>query len=67
MGERSGRRGSRAVVNRGWQLADYDWDPETGLAQLIYERVRDDTGEIQTRKTIKEQKTWHTPGLKMKI
>lgn len=23
----------------GWKLADYDWDPETGLARITYERA----------------------------
>lgn len=23
----------------GWALVDYDWDPNTGLAQLTYERT----------------------------
>lgn len=32
-----------------WSLEDYDWDPETGVATLIYERVREDTGETVTR------------------
>jgi hypothetical protein len=27
----------------GWELADYDWDPETGLATLTYERLCEDT------------------------
>ncbi len=39
----------------GWELADYDWDPETGLAKLTYERVRVDTGEIQEKIVTKVQ------------
>jgi hypothetical protein len=32
-----------------WELVEYDWDPETGVATLLYERVREDTGEVVTR------------------
>lgn len=39
----------------GWILDDYDWDPETGVATLTYERVRKDTGEIQTKTIMKAQ------------
>ncbi len=41
----------------GWELADYDWDPETGYAKLTYERLRTDTGEIQTKVRIHFQPT----------
>lgn len=54
-------------MNRGWQLVDYDWSPDTGLATLTYERIREDTLEIQTKRVVKEQKTWHMPGLKIKF
>ncbi len=37
----------------GWELADYDWDPETGLATLVYERLRVDTGAIQEKVVMK--------------
>lgn len=55
------------MVNREWQLVDYDWDPNTGVAVMVYERIREDTGEVQEKKIAKEQKTWFTPGLKMRI
>ncbi len=38
-----------------WELVEYDWDPETGLATLIYERTREDTGELQTKTVVKAQ------------
>lgn len=38
-----------------WELVEYTWDPNTGLAELIYERVRPDTEEIVTRKVTKAQ------------
>lgn len=38
-----------------WTLEEYDWDPETGIGTYTYERVREDTGEIQTRTTTKQQ------------
>lgn len=41
----------------GWELEDYDWDPATGLATLTYERVRKDTGEVQTKQLTKYQPT----------
>ncbi len=39
----------------GWELADYDWDPATGLATLTYERLRTDTLETQTKVVTKAQ------------
>lgn len=42
----------------GWALADYDWDPETGIAKLTYERLRKDTGEVQERVVTKPQTTY---------
>ncbi len=39
----------------GWELADYDWDPATGLATLTYERLRTDTLETQTKVVVKAQ------------
>lgn len=56
------------MVNRGWQLVDYDWDPDTGVATLTYERTREDTGEIQTKMVTKAQPAlpshvgWYTGG-----
>lgn len=44
----------------GWILDDYDWNPETGVATLIYERVRKDTGEVQTKTVTKVQHDWYT-------
>jgi hypothetical protein len=43
------------VVTRDWELADYDWCEDTGVATLTYERTREDTGEIQTKVVKKEQ------------
>lgn len=43
------------MVKRGWELVDYDWDPETGIATLTYERIREDTGETQTKTETKAQ------------
>ncbi len=54
----------------GWELADYDWDPETGLAKLTYERLRKDTAEIQEKVVVRAQPAdpkhagWHTGALK---
>jgi hypothetical protein len=39
----------------GWELVDYDWDPDTGLATLTYERLRTDTGELQTISRVQAQ------------
>lgn len=39
----------------GWTLEDYDWDPETGLAKLTYERLRTDTDEVQEKIVFKAQ------------
>lgn len=39
----------------GWQLADYDWSFETGVATLTYERVRPDTEEVVTKVITKAQ------------
>jgi hypothetical protein len=33
----------------GWELADYEWDPETGVGKFTYERTRADTGEVVER------------------
>lgn len=38
-----------------WELVEYTWDPDTGLAELVYERVREDTGEVVTRKETRAQ------------
>ncbi len=43
------------MVKRGWELVDYDWDPDTGLAKITYERIREDTGEVQTKTVTKAQ------------
>jgi hypothetical protein len=33
----------------GWMLSEYDWDPQTGIAKLTYERPQGDTGtELRT-------------------
>ena len=40
----------------GWELADYEWNPDTMIATLIYERVRVDTGEIQEKTITKEHR-----------
>ena len=34
---------------------------------LVYERIREDTGEVQIRRTAKEQKTWRVPGMRVKF
>lgn len=39
----------------GWELADYDWDPATGIATLTYERLRKDTLEIHEKVVTKMQ------------
>lgn len=39
----------------GWELIDYDWDPDTGIAKLTYERLRTDTGEPQEKVIVKVQ------------
>jgi hypothetical protein len=39
----------------GWELADYDWDPETGVGSLTYERLRKDTGELESKVVVKAQ------------
>ena len=41
----------------GWELADYDWDPETGVGRLTYERLDADTGEVQEKVVMKNQPT----------
>jgi hypothetical protein len=38
-----------------WDLADYDWNPDTGIGTYTYERVREDTGETVTKVVTKEQ------------
>lgn len=43
------------MVARGWELVEYDWDPETGLATITYERIRIDTEEVQIKKVVKAQ------------
>lgn len=55
------------MVSRGWALVEYDWDPNTGLATLLYERIRVDTEEVQEKVETRKQTLWFTPGLKMKI
>lgn len=55
------------MVDRGWELVEYDWDPSTGVGTFLYERIRVDTEEVQQKTTYKEQKTWHVPGSKMKF
>lgn len=32
----------------GWKLEIFDWDPDTGLATLTYERRNPATGELET-------------------
>lgn len=32
----------------GWTLETYDWDPDTGIAELVYERENRATGEVET-------------------
>lgn len=32
----------------GWELVEYEWDEDDGVGRLTYERVRTDTGEIQS-------------------
>ncbi len=38
----------------GWELADYDWDPETGLAKLTYERPIPGTERVEEHVIVKE-------------
>lgn len=52
---------------RGWELVEYAWDPNTGIATLTYERTLVDTGEVVTKVVTEEQLDWYTPGTKMKI
>lgn len=34
---------------KDWELVDYSWDLNTGVATLTYERERRDTGETETK------------------
>ncbi len=50
----------------GWELENYDWDPDTGLATLTYERLCPDTKAHQEQVIVKPQPTeprhvgWYT-------
>lgn len=37
----------------GWVLEEYDYDERTGDETLVYERVRKDTGEVQTKALVR--------------
>jgi hypothetical protein len=53
----------------GWELADYDWDPETGLARLTYERPA--TGQVYERVELQpatpDHQGWATGRLNLKF
>lgn len=54
------------MVTRGWELVEYDWDPDTGIGTFRYERIRIDTEEVQEKVITKAQPAhpahagWHT-------
>lgn len=48
-----------------WELVEYTWDPNTGIAELVYEGTHEDTGETVTKTVKKAQPSaphhvgWH--------
>lgn len=41
--------------SEGWELADYEWDPDTGIGTFTYERTHIDTGVVETKVLKKAQ------------
>ncbi len=51
----------------GWELADYDWCPETGVATLTYEHPKRREQFVEKRAQPAEPKHagWYTGALKI--